>query len=231
MAQITLDLGFDYFALAHHIDVRSNGPYSGQLLKYGHIAVTNYPAEWQATYIAENLVNLDPVLLAAQQTNIGFLWEHMDRLITLTPQHRKILERARDLGIGDGYTVPANVPGESFGSCNFAVTPSRKIDLDMIPMAQLFGSFAFNAARQLAKRTLEKRSVGPVRLTERQLQCIALLARGKTDWEIAQLLGISEQTVKQHITEARSRYGVSKRVQLVTWVLFDGALPLSQLIG
>ena len=64
---------------------------------------------------------------------------------------------------------------------------------------------------------------GP-QLTPRQRDCVVLVAQGKSDWEIGQLLGISESTVHKHIEDAKRRFGVSTRIQLVVRSLFDARL-------
>jgi len=74
-------------------------------------------------------------------------------------------------------------------------------------MAQLVGFFAYQAARVIL-RTDQSDAAPPAECpTSRQLECILLVGRGKTDWEIARLLGITEHTVTAHINEARRRYG------------------------
>ena len=51
-------------------------------------------------------------------------------------------------------------------------------------------------------------------LTRRQQQLIPLISQGLTNKEIASRLGISEQTVKNHIHEIMRRTGVSDRLQV-----------------
>jgi len=58
-----------------------------------------------------------------------------------------------------------------------------------------------------------------------------LVARGKTDWEIGTILGISQETVKRHIADARARYDVTKRTQIVLRALYDGLVPLSEMLA
>ena len=68
-------------------------------------------------------------------------------------------------------------------------------------------------------------SASPIlQLTDRQRDCVVWAARGKSDWEIAQILGISHETVIQHLKQARERYGVSKRTMLAVSALFDGTI-------
>jgi LuxR family quorum-sensing system transcriptional regulator CciR len=64
----------------------------------------------------------------------------------------------------------------------------------------------------------------PPRLTDRQRDCVVLAARGKSDWEIARILGISHQTVIQYLKRARARYGVASRTLLAVHALFDGTI-------
>jgi LuxR family quorum-sensing system transcriptional regulator CciR len=55
-------------------------------------------------------------------------------------------------------------------------------------------------------------------------------ARGKSDWEIARILGISEDTVGEHLRNARERYGVGKRTVLAIHALFDGTIGFLEVI-
>ena len=51
-------------------------------------------------------------------------------------------------------------------------------------------------------------------LTERQQEIVKWLAQGLSNKQIAFQLGISEQTVKNHISNAMQRCKVNNRVQL-----------------
>src|SRR3546814_8403862 len=72
-----------------------------------------------------------------------------DLLINVTAQHREITSDTRRAGIGNGFTVPAHVPGEANGSCNFAVRTGRELPKKNLPTAHLIGAFAFQAARNI----------------------------------------------------------------------------------
>jgi len=226
---ITRAMGFDHFALIHHVDL------SGISYEFDHmtsgqlVALSDYPEEWVSRYVSDDIVTNDPVLLASHCTNVGFAWSDIGKFVDLTRQHKEQLELGRAAGIGDGFTVPSNVPGEANGSCNFVVRTGRELPQDHLMMAQLIGSYAFEAARSIvthARTNLRRK----VKLSQRQIDCVALIGRGKTDWEISRILGISEATVKEYVNEARSRYDVSKRVQLVLRAVYDGHIPLSEIL-
>lgn len=91
----------------------------------------------------------DPVLLASHRSLVGFRWDDVPRYVDLTSVHRQITADARKGGMGQGFTVPAHVPGEANGSCSFAMRPGRALPERSLHFAQLVGSFAFQAARTL----------------------------------------------------------------------------------
>ena len=224
---ITKEMGFDYFALIHHVDLSGYSEALTHMEEGELVALGTYPESWIEQYIADNIVANDPVLLASHRTNVGFCWSDIPTLIPVTEAHREIRERTVMAGIDDGFTVPAHVPGEANGSCNFAVATARALPHDNLKMAQLVGGFAFQAARAMvfnafpqAKRAIK----GP--LTQRQLECVLYAAKGKSDWEIGQILGISQGTVKRHIEDARAHYEVGSRMQVVMRVLFEGQIGL-----
>jgi LuxR family quorum-sensing system transcriptional regulator CciR len=214
LEEISADMGFHYFALTHHVDIR-------QAPKPA-IRLHNYPLEWAEYFDGQKLGTCDPVHRASNLTCVGFAWSKLPQMINLTPRDRLVLEKAGRNGIGDGFTVPAHVPGESNGSCSFATRTGQPVVEEHLPIAQLVGAFAFEAARRVWRMRAEP--APSIQLTDRQRDCVVWAARGKSDWEIAQILGISHETVIQHLKQARQRYGVTKRTMLAVSALFDGTI-------
>lgn len=215
----TRDLGFDYFALIHHTDLRRSSP--------DIVRVDSYPTVWAEHFIGNQLYLDDPVLRAAAMTAIGFPWSAVPTMIKLRGRDRQILESAGREGIGTGFTVPFNVPGERRGSCSFATRSGRGLPTHALPAAQLVGLFAFEAARRLSREGCVPTPLP--RLSRRQRECLILAGQGKSDGVIAQLLGLSENTVANYLAAARARYGVATRVQLVACALFDGEISFVEL--
>jgi DNA-binding CsgD family transcriptional regulator len=73
---------------------------------------------------------------------------------------------------------------------------------------------------ELARRLRRAREIG--QLTPRQVEVLELVARGKTNKEIAAVLGRSEGTVEVHVTNLLRKYGASNRAGLVA--MFWGEL-------
>ena len=219
VGEITADLGLRYFALTHHVDPgRSDEA----------IRLHNYPAGWAEWFDAQSLGKTDPVHRASTMTSVGFPWSKLPEMIPLTERDHAILAAARREGIGEGFTVPAHVPGEAHGSCSFACGPDDRLLEERMPLLQLAGAFAFEAARRLRREPATRSH--PV-LTDRQRECVVWAARGKSDWEIARILGISQETVIEHLRHARERYDVGKRTQLAVHALFDGTIAFLDVLG
>lgn len=221
MDSVTVQLGFQYFALTHHVDIIAE---AGSAIR-----IHSYPTHWADYYDGQRLGVCDPVHRASHVTSVGFCWSRLPEMIPLTAEDRRVLVLGREQGIGDGFTVPANVPGEARGSCSFANQDGRPMPSEMLPAAQFAGAFAFEGARRLWSTRGRLTSPPPAVMTDRQRDCVLWAARGKGDWEIGRILGIGEETVARHIKMACERYGVNKRTLLAIRALFDGTLTFSDI--
>ena len=62
-------------------------------------------------------------------------------------------------------------------------------------------------------------------LTARELEVVALITEGSTNKHIAQTFGISEETVKRHLTNIFNKLGVGNRLELALFALNHSLLP------
>lgn len=215
---VSRELGFDHFALLDHSSLGGSGS--------GLLRIDNYPEEWVEELVSRGYAIDDPVHLASRRTNAGFGWSELGNLIRLERRHRRILARSRRF-LGSGLTIPANVPGEPSASCSFAVRAGRELPLARLHGAELIGAHALCAARRLRPADPSERP----HLSRRELQCLRLVALGKTDWEVAHILGLSPHTARQYVKRARAAYDTVSRAQLVAyglrdaWISFEDAIP------
>ncbi len=219
------ELGFHHYALVHHTP--------GWDLPDSVIRLNNYPENWLNIFISRGYFSDNPVHCASQRSLTGFMWSQLPSLIQLTSRHRQLLTDWQTQGFGEGFTVPVNIIGEATGSCSMSVRSGDVFPTQSLPAAQYIACFAFEAARRLSKNKIVVRlkSNSGKSLTPRQMDCLILVAQGKSDWDISKILGISDQTVHQHIETAKKKYGVSSRTQLVVRALFDNQLIYSDIIN
>jgi LuxR family quorum-sensing system transcriptional regulator CciR len=215
-------IGIRFFALVHHVDFGLDPAPA--------IRLHNYPAIWQHWFDENRLGRSDPIHRASQLFSAGFPWSALRSLIPLTAADESVLAQARIVGIGDGYTIPANIPGEYTGSCSFAMDAGVPFPRELHSATEILARAAFDTARRLAN----VRRIWPapeLPMTDRQRACLIWSTRGKTDWETSQILGISKGTVIQHLKHARERYGVHKTGELSIRALHDSLIAFSELGG
>lgn len=69
----------------------------------------------------------------------------------------------------------------------------------------------------VAARTLVDAFDGAVGLSERELEVLQLLSKGMTNRQMSSQLGISEKTVKAHLTRVYGEIGVADRTAAALW--------------
>lgn len=212
LLQITADaarpFGFAYAALARHVHVQS-GLMQPEM-------VTNYPEAWHELFQRRDYSLTSPILAACQRRGGAIRWTELESIIPLTRIQREYLEEMRKLGLGSGCTIASHMPDRPTISVHFVVEAGRELQPLPFMLAMLLGVAAGQQARTLWQSQLPEVTVNnDERLSPRQVDCIKLVARGMTSWEIAAVLKISDQTVSEYLTDARRRLAVSNRAQLV----------------
>ncbi|MDQ4059410.1 MAG: response regulator transcription factor [Actinomycetota bacterium] len=135
---------------------------------------------------------------ASPETSVVILTSFSDR--------KRIVE-ALDAG-AVGYLLKDSEPDELVRGIQAAVRGESPLDS--------------KAARELISAREERRPLDD--LTARERDVLALLALGLANKQIARRLGISEKTVKTHVTRIFSRIGVHDRVQAALWAERHGVL-------
>lgn len=74
----------------------------------------------------------------------------------------------------------------------------------------------------LAALGVEREAPRATPLSERELEVLRLVAVGKTNREIATILGISQKTVQHHVAHAYEKIGVYSRAGAALWVVENG---------
>jgi DNA-binding NarL/FixJ family response regulator len=78
------------------------------------------------------------------------------------------------------------------------------------------------AAKLVTLATKGRRAKGPFGLTMQEMRVLELLPRGFTNKEIGRELGVSEQTVKTHLSNAMRKLNVNDRAQAAAVVMREG---------
>jgi LuxR family transcriptional regulator, quorum-sensing system regulator CciR len=217
----TRSFRFDHFALAQQ---QGNGS------RLGPVRISDFPDAWVDRLVSQGRVADDPVLMASERRVTPFAWSSLSSFMVLNKRQSEFMAEASAAGLSEGYTVPIHVPGQASGLVSFVMARNMALPAESLPAAQYLACFAFEAARRL-KLAASGGGEGEIpRLTQRQLDCLVLSARGKSNWVTGQLLGLSEGTVHKYLEAAKHRYGVSTRTELVVRALYDGQLSFADVL-
>jgi DNA-binding NarL/FixJ family response regulator len=81
-------------------------------------------------------------------------------------------------------------------------------------------------SRLLAQRLRERKEEPPAEpLTEREVEVLGLVARGRSNKEIASDLAITERTARTHVSNILGKLGLASRTQAALYALDRGLVP------
>jgi len=188
------------------------------------IAAT-YAAEWQKHYIQEGYVNIDPVVRAGLGGVLPVDWS---KIRSDDPMILKFLGEAQEFKIGRmGLSIPIRGNHGEFAlfSVTAEVSPSewqkRLNDLsrELMLLAYQFHDWAMKMEGMGANISLDL-------LSTREKDCLRWRSQGKTDWEISQLIGISQSTVKFHLENSRAKLGATNTIHAVSKAIVHGLISM-----
>lgn len=173
---------------------------------------TTYSPKWIMRYIARNYLSTDPVLERGLGGAKPFFWSDVPRE---SPALSAFFEDAAAHGVGNcGYSIPIADRGgkramftvnmDSEESAFRAYVTGKEKHLHDIAMI-LHG-------RALAETGND---VEVPALSRREIQCLNLTAQGKDGSSIAEILKISEFTVRDYLKAARRKLGCATIAQAV----------------
>jgi DNA-binding NarL/FixJ family response regulator len=81
---------------------------------------------------------------------------------------------------------------------------------------------AFFLARRVPERGSRRSSERLPGLTRREEEILRLVARGRSNSQVAETLWVTEQTVKFHLSNIYRKLGVSNRTEASHWALLNG---------
>ncbi|MBL8544305.1 MAG: LuxR family transcriptional regulator [Hyphomonadaceae bacterium] len=207
-------LGFAYAACSSHVDPLRP--------PRGAVMMVNYPRLWLERFSTRGYAARDPVFFAARRQALPFQWSDWRFRAGLDDDQIDILNEAADAGLLDGFTVPIHAPDALPASCSLAIGADG-VDPLSVRDAHWYAVYAHESARRLVN---EAAPPDRPRLGRRERQCLELIARGKTDFEIGLILGVSEHTVHNTVRKAMRKYGVATRMQAFVRALRDGELRM-----
>ena len=187
---------------------------SGVTAQPGHgpyLAVT-YSDDWVDRYKAQNFVSIDPTVQIGMCRMLPIDWAEFDRG---DEKVRRLFGEATEFGLGrHGISLP--VHGQHSDRALVSITSDasdrdwRHFRLHYMRDFQMLALHLHQAILRLEGQTMEQAKLSP-----RERECLLWVAEGKTAWETAVILGLSEHTVRCYLESARHKLGATNNTHAV----------------
>lgn len=184
-----------------------------------HFFFQDWPPDWIELYTRRNFLAADYMVAEARRRISPFTWLEAKAERTLSRAEQEIWDTAAEWGWTDGFSVPIYGPGGYFGLVAMA---GKKRPMPPALRGELHQLAFLTHERCRALTGLAPVADPQAVLTHRELECIRWVAAGKTDSEIALLLGVSQTTVRSHIDQTRSKLQARTRAQTVARLVLSG---------
>lgn len=172
--------------------------------------LSNFPENWVSLYENKILEGVDPVLPEAVQTLTPIFWDELLKKNEFTKQQREIFDDAKVFGLCHGLTIPVHGQLGDFAIVSVASdlgeVEFRRIASTFIHDIHIASLYYHDAIRNTL--TEPKFEDDNVHLAKREIECLLWTARGKTTWEVSEILNISDNTVNSYLKNAMKKLGV-----------------------
>ena len=182
----------------------------------GHGVVRSYPEDWMSYYFEKGYEDIDPVRKYVTTWYDGpFFWDQLEHVYRLTKAEKQVLEEGKEAGLLDGIAVPLHGLGGEVAGMGFA-SSTGGVEVDRNKLSLLYAmAHQFNLVyRNIVSRGQDARNRN-VHLTRREKEVLSWVATGKSNWEISEILSVSEHTVDFHLRNIFKKLQVASRIAAV----------------
>jgi LuxR family transcriptional regulator, quorum-sensing system regulator BjaR1 len=190
--------------------------YLGQLVNPANVPLKKilYLSDWPDELIARRRSLMaalhDPIALCALRSKRPFTWAearaHASRM------GRKVVDMVHDYGITDGIMFPMHALQSVSGGVSLGGSRKTELSDTQVKELEIVCSMAYyHLEAMLGPFPYQK----VAQLTARETECVQLAAAGKSNWEIAAILGIEEDTVKKTLRRAGAKLEAGNRAHIV----------------
>lgn len=210
-------LPFDHL-IAGRVCLGQGGTFEG----FSDVINVSYPEEWLYLYWKNRYAEVDPVLRAMLQSNRAQLWRDVYSQDATSAEEKNFMRAAAGIGLDSGITT-----GSLDSSCGFATFFAFAGGLSAehrryLQFVEYLGQHLHLALVRSTPTTAAATQNCVADLSPREVTVLNWMKTGKTNWEIAQIVGLSERTVRFHVESIFAKLDVTSRVQAVATAVQHG---------
>jgi len=194
---------------------------TGGFKEFNSVINVSYSNDWLYTYGKNGYAGVDPVLRSLLSSFKTQLWKQTYSKIS-SPRQLEFIEEARSVGLTHGITTGMLERNRGFATFfsfagGDAVGTNRFVGLLEYLVPSLHQILMANTHTPLFNRVKG--------LSPREQTVLLWMKEGKTNWEIARIVGVTERTVRFHVEGIFMKLDASSRTQAVAVAMEHGLLP------
>ena len=174
--------------------------------------VIEWPKAWRDFYMNSGMLDRDPVVEGLGRQTAPFSWSELRADKRLSMVGREALLLVAEHGWTECLVVPIPRGGTRLGLVSL-VGRRPPFSAEEKSVLALLSVSLHERVRELAPR--HGFPVAPAGLTTREIECLALIARGHTDRDIGDVLGIAPATAREHFENARRKPKTGSRPETI----------------
>ena len=179
----------------------------------GPFVKTTYPEKWVNHYLQHNLMHSDPVVRHSFNSEKPFFWSE----VKLTNDEQLMMLKAISFGLSSvGYSVPTKDVGPYRGL--FSINADKNADGDwekIVVQDEIQWKEVALKIHKMAREEVDPGNEYTYHFSKREMECLYLIADGKTYREVANIFGISEHTVRGYFRSLRFKLNCVTLAQVV----------------
>ena len=208
------------------------------VLQDGNLYVCDYGLEPLTDYLADGFLHLDPSLRQVAQGGLPFNYikclqnapssssvKWQLRLLRLNNVHHAWAFPLSSVDSVRGMTVYMRGKGKAVEK-RFEETCDELHLMCAFFMDRFIKLSAESAACAPAGSETSHGPLDLAQVTARETDCLAWASRGKTNWEIGEILSVSENTVRYHLKNVFRKLGAKSRSEAVAQAARGGLIDL-----
>lgn len=203
-SKITHRFGFDQFMYGSRIPTSFVRPQV--------IIISGYDKDWWDHYTSESYMSIDPIVEYGSKNILPLQWHELDAEHHSNKRVRRMMNESAEFGLKSGMSFPVHTTRGEAAMLSFASSKAPENNRQhmqyVAPHLMYFACHLHESVMRIFHTTQDVESID---LTARERECLLWAAEGKTSDETADILNISESTVRFHLNNAARKLNVYSR--------------------
>ncbi|MDH2399227.1 LuxR C-terminal-related transcriptional regulator [Bradyrhizobium sp. SSUT18] len=183
---------------------------------------SEFPPGYLDTYRAMQWDRIDPVVQHVHGARGPFRWTETCLPNQISRVQRNFFEECRELGVHSGITILMRGPARETDLISLSFRGQGEPEIDKTARVYMICVQYWLKYCEL----VDKRELPAVALTAQEIECLKWCKEGKTNWEIGEILSISQKTVEFHVGNTMKKLGAGNRITAVIMGIKHGIISL-----